>query len=289
MRPLDGSGSRSKEKKPADGRLQARLRISPGLPTILVGSYSLEYPHSICLVQSLMTVAGWRYRRDFHDAWTFEKLRYGTMTAENLAKRLFRNPSLVPDVINGVSSHKSSMRFACAKALRILSNEKPEMLYPEFDHFVELLGSTNNIIKWNVIDVLANLTVIDDEKRFEPIFDKYCGLPRDTIMITAAHVIDNSPTIAKSKPSLANRITAALLEVEQLQRHSPECRNILIGKAIVAFDGYFEQIEGKDKVMSFVKRQMSNSRNATRAKAHRFLERRVLPNLERVKKEGEDA
>jgi hypothetical protein len=35
-RPLDGSGSRSKEKKPADGRLQARLRISPGLPTILV-------------------------------------------------------------------------------------------------------------------------------------------------------------------------------------------------------------------------------------------------------------
>jgi hypothetical protein len=31
-RPLDGSGSRFKEKKPADGRHQARLRISPGLP-----------------------------------------------------------------------------------------------------------------------------------------------------------------------------------------------------------------------------------------------------------------
>jgi hypothetical protein len=30
--PLDGSGSRSKEKKPADGRHQARIRISPGLP-----------------------------------------------------------------------------------------------------------------------------------------------------------------------------------------------------------------------------------------------------------------
>jgi hypothetical protein len=30
--PLDGSGSRLKERKPADGRHQARLRISPGLP-----------------------------------------------------------------------------------------------------------------------------------------------------------------------------------------------------------------------------------------------------------------
>jgi hypothetical protein len=34
--PLDGSGSRSKEKKPADGRHEARIRISPGLPTIPV-------------------------------------------------------------------------------------------------------------------------------------------------------------------------------------------------------------------------------------------------------------
>ena len=35
MGPLDGSGSRSKEKKPADGRHQARFRISPGLPKTL--------------------------------------------------------------------------------------------------------------------------------------------------------------------------------------------------------------------------------------------------------------
>jgi hypothetical protein len=32
--PLDGSGSRSEEKKPADGRHQARIRISPGLPSV---------------------------------------------------------------------------------------------------------------------------------------------------------------------------------------------------------------------------------------------------------------
>ena len=54
--PLDGSGSRSKEKKPADGRLQARVRISPGLPTILVG-YSDFVTHErqrVCSYSSMM-------------------------------------------------------------------------------------------------------------------------------------------------------------------------------------------------------------------------------------------
>jgi len=41
-RPLDGSGSRSKEKKPADGRHHARLRISPGLPHTMVNITKFE-------------------------------------------------------------------------------------------------------------------------------------------------------------------------------------------------------------------------------------------------------
>jgi hypothetical protein len=54
MRPLDGSGSRLKEKKPADGRRQARLRISPGLPTIPVNSHRFE--SLVCTIISDMVV-----------------------------------------------------------------------------------------------------------------------------------------------------------------------------------------------------------------------------------------
>ena len=40
--PLDGSGSRSKERKPADGRRQARLRISPGLPSPFIADERID-------------------------------------------------------------------------------------------------------------------------------------------------------------------------------------------------------------------------------------------------------
>jgi ribosomal protein L9 len=50
---------------------------------------------------------------------------------------------------------------------------------------------------------------------------------------------------------------------------------VLIGKAIAAFDRCFEQIEDKDKVVAFAKRQKSNRRNATKVKARSFLEKRT--------------
>jgi len=203
----------------------------------------------------------------------FNKLSDGTITAEDLAKKLASKQDLVPKVIDNISSHKAKVRFACAKTLSILSKEKPEILYPEFDQFVKLMDSTNNIIKWNAIDILANLAVVDAQSKFEPIFDTYYRLLHDRVMITAAHVVDNSPTIAKSKPDLTNDITASLLKVERAQQSSPECREILIGKTIAAFDGYFEQIEDKAKIIAFVKRQSSSRRNATKVKAHRFLKK----------------
>jgi len=203
----------------------------------------------------------------------FDKLSDGTITAEDLAKKLVSEPGLVPKVIDNISSHVTKVRFACAKTLNILSKEKPEILYPEFEYFVKLMDSTNNIIKWNAIDVLANLAAVDAENKFDAIFDKYFELLHDRVMITAAHVVDNSSTIAKSKPDLTSDITASLLKIERAQLASPECREILIGKAIVAFDGYFEQIEDKDKIIAFVKRQTSSRRNATKVKAHRFLKK----------------
>lgn len=205
----------------------------------------------------------------------FDKLSDGTITAEDLAKKLVSKPGLVPKVIDNISSHEAKVRFACAKTLSILSKKKPEILYREFDHFVKLMDNTNNIIRWNMIDVLANLAAVDAKNKFEAIFDKYFELLQDRVMITAAHVVDNSSTIAKSKPDLTSDITASLLKVERAQQSSPECRDILIGKAIIAFDGYFEQIEDKDKIIAFVKRQISNRRNATKVKAQRFLKKRA--------------
>jgi len=191
--------------------------------------------------------------------------------AEDLADKVSRNPDLLPEILDGVSSAEARLRFNSAKILRIISEKQPKILYSKIEFFVDLLDSENNILKWIAIDIIGNLASVDSENKFDRIFRRFYDLLSDESMITAGHVIDNSGKIAVAKPYLQDRITEKLLKVEKIEYKTSECRNILLGKVISSFDKYIDQFENKKKMISLVRRQLKNSRKATRAKAEKFL------------------
>lgn len=192
----------------------------------------------------------------------------------DVAKEVIEEPKLLSEILDGLSSETARIRLGCAKVLSLTSRKQPVLLYPKIDFFVQLLDSDNSILKWNAVDIIANLTLVDSENIFNRHFGKYYSLVCDESMITAAHVVDNSGKIALAKPELTEKITDELLGVEEHTYQTTECRNILLGKVILAIDQYFDQIEDKDKVIPLVKRQLKNPRNATRAKAEEFLGKR---------------
>lgn len=202
-----------------------------------------------------------------------EQLDKKTITADGLAKQVIRNPKLLPDILNGVFSKSPRVKYGCAKILRTISQAKPESLYSKMNFFVELLDSDVRIIKWNAMDIIANLTKVDTKNKFDTIFKTFYNLLYDGDLITAGHVVDNSGQIAQAKLKFRDKITKELLKVEKVTLPTKECRNILAGKTISAFDAYFDQItdKDKDKVISFVKGQLTNRRNATKNKAAKFL------------------
>jgi len=75
------------------------------------------------------------------------------------------------------------------------------------------------------------------------------------------------------KPKLQDAITKKLLKVEKLSVPTAECRNILIGKTIDALSAYYDEIEDKHEVVSFVKRHLNNPRRSTQTKAQRFMKK----------------
>jgi len=193
--------------------------------------------------------------------------------AEDIAERVLKKPGLLPELFVGISSTNPRVMFGSAKILRTISEKDPNMLYSRIDFFENLLHSENNILKWNAIDIVANLTVADSLNKFDRFFSRFFGHLYEGSLITASHVVDNSGRIALAKPELQDKITQELLKVEEVPLPTEECRNILIGKTMKAFDAYYDKIKDKDKVISFVKRQLNNSRRATRAKAEKFLKK----------------
>ena len=153
-----------------------------------------------------------------------------------------------------------------------MSTKNPEVLYPKWDYFVELLSSDHTYWKLSVIPILANLARVDTENKFEEIFERYFGLLNDRSVIPAAWVAANSGRIARFKPGLQRRITDRLLSIDQTH-HDPERKDLIKSGAIESFAEYFGESKDQKKILEFVKKQEECKSPKTRKLARAFLEK----------------
>ncbi len=189
-------------------------------------------------------------------------------------------PEQIPELVAALRAERRSVKYAYEKVLRLVSERRPELIYPHFDAFAALLDHENSFLKWGAIMTVANLTAVDTGNRFEALFERYYAPIAGPAMITASNIIGSSPRIVQAKPHLTQRITSEILKVEdaRYEHHgspSPECRNVAISHAVDAFDQFFDRIDDKAAVVAFVKRQLTNTRKQVAKKAERFFRTHV--------------
>ena len=134
-----------------------------------------------------------------------EKIKQKGVSKEKIARDVLKNPGCITDILEGLDNDKGTIRLGCEKVLRLISEQKPERLYPHFNEFVKLLDSKNNILKWGAIIIISNLVSVDSENKFEKIFDKYfisMNLNQDSFVITDVATVywelrDNAPQGSK--------------------------------------------------------------------------------------------
>ena len=205
-----------------------------------------------------------------------DNLANKSLTKEQLLEEVKNNYDLLPEVINGITSSKAAIRYGCGKVLMDLSEENPKILYPHMNFFVELLDSKYRILTWQAMAIIANLTRVDKDNKFDEIFDKYYSFINDEYMVTVSNLVEHSGKIALAKPYLTNKITNELLKVETIKTTphlTSECKNVIAENAILSFGMFFDQVENKDVIISFVKKQLNSSRKTLRSKAKEFLKK----------------
>ncbi|MCK5261690.1 MAG: hypothetical protein KAJ44_05880 [Thermoplasmatales archaeon] len=192
--------------------------------------------------------------------------------AESIAKKVVKDERLLDDLLEGASSEKAVIKYKSLKALMLVSEQQPKMLYPEWDFFVKLLDDDNTFLRVIGATIIANLTRVDTKNKFEKIFNKYYSLLEDESMINTANIAGRSGIIAKEKPHLQSKITNKLLAIDKTH-HDSECKNLIKGKAILSFDEYIDEFKDKEKIIQFVRNELQNTRPATRKKAEKFLKK----------------
>ncbi len=205
-----------------------------------------------------------------------EALLDKSITKEELLNRVTQDFSLISFLLGGVDHPKAAVRYGCSKVLMDLSEEHPEKLYSHFDFFVNLLDSKYRILTWTAFAIIANLTRVDADKKFDAIFGKYYSFLEDDYMVTVANVVGNSGKIALAKPYLIPKITDELLKVQDISTGphlTEECKRVIAQHAIKTLDLFFDRIDQKERVVSFVKACLDSPRKKLGITAENFLKK----------------
>jgi hypothetical protein len=175
--------------------------------------------------------------------------------------------------LEDLSSKSPKVKYDCARKLLITAENNPISLYSDFDYFATLINSENRIIKWTAIDIIGHISRVDKGNKIDKMIGKLFNLLDSGELITANHAISALSNIALARPQYQNKITDELLKVEYYNYDTDECRNIAIGKVILALELYFGNLLGNKRVIEFIKRQTTNARSATSKKAEHLLKK----------------
>jgi hypothetical protein len=203
-----------------------------------------------------------------------QKLGRKEITKSQLFSIVESDFGLLAEVLEGTSSSKATIRYGCGSVLVDLSEKHPDNLYLDWDSFIRFLSSKHRILTWNAMAIIANLTAVDVNRKFDIIFDKYYAFLQNEYMVTVANVVENSAKIAINKPYLANRITDELLKVQDLKltpHLTVECKRVIAEQAIRTFSAYFDKIENQESVLAFVQKHANSPRVSLKKEAQRFL------------------
>jgi len=189
-----------------------------------------------------------------------------------IAKKALKDSALMAELLDNLWSRKETLRYNSHKVLALVSEEHPRTLYSSWDYLVKFLDSDNTYHKLSAVILLANITSVDRDGKFEKIFDKFYGLLEDRSFITAAYVSQASGKIALAKPKLQSKITNRLLRIDETH-HQQERKDLAKAGIIEAFEQYYDQTRNKKKIVEFVEKQLNCESPKTRKRAKEFLER----------------
>jgi hypothetical protein len=191
---------------------------------------------------------------------------------EEAAQLALSNREALDQILAGIVAKDEVYRYNCFQVLYRLSEEQPEVLYPEWDYFTGLLDSDNSYHRSIAGQLLANLACADSEGHIKATFDRLFALLDDDKIVPARQFAQHVGRIARAKPELHARITEQLLAVGETH-HTESRKDLLKGDVVAAFDEFFADSPDQQRILAFVERQLASSSPTTRKAAHAFLDR----------------
>ena len=184
------------------------------------------------------------------------------------------------EVVRLVLNHPHIMvYYHCYYILDQATLERPDLFYTYWDDFVPLLEHRNSYHRDISLTLLANLTRVDEQSRFELIFDRYFAHLHDVKFMTAVNCVQNSQKIMRFKPDLVSHIVPLLLDTDTLTVYPLRQKELMKSFILPILDENFDILSAAKGVLEFMSSCTTSTSPKTKTAASNLLKKRGLSPL----------
>ena len=189
----------------------------------------------------------------------------GTRPRDLYEAVISRSPGeYLPTLLEGLRAPERRVQSGCAEILTLPSEERPELVYPHVDLFVEGLAAAEPVLCWESVATVGNLAGVDSRGVVAKQVDRIATNLASGAVIQG-HSVRALSKIARANPEMADSILDRLLSSVDL---FPGNR---IGFLIESMEQFLTEPRRIRLVEDFVKPHAHSEIGAVARKARRVL------------------
>ena len=157
--------------------------------------------------------------------------------------------------------------YHCYYVVDKASQTQPELFYPYWDEIAGLLHHRNSYHRDFALEIIGNLTKVDQENRFSEIEDTYFGIINDEKFMTGNCCVKNLLKVYRHKARLRGRIIETLLDIDNRCDYTEKQKAVLKADVLDIFDEVYEEVPEQDEINEFIRAEVNCISPKTRRKA----------------------
>lgn len=166
--------------------------------------------------------------------------------------------------------------YHCYYVVEKASRKRPEVFYPYWAEIAKLLHHKNSYHRDFAIEIVGNLTKVDQENRFAGIEEDYFGILNDEKFMTGNCCVRNLLKIFRHRVGQRERIIETLLDIDNRCNYTEKQKGILKADVLEIFDEVYQEVPKHDEINEFIKAEVNCISPKTRKKAKELIKKYSL-------------
>ncbi|GMQ61611.1 hypothetical protein [Vallitalea maricola] len=177
-----------------------------------------------------------------------EEIKKKDLDIAALAEKIIDNKEYRDRIVLYLTTYKEIMVYYNSYYVLAHASEiKPELFYEYWNQFASLLNHNNSYHRDIGMTLIANVTAVDVDNKFDHIFDEYVKCIDDEKFMTAQCCVRNLKKILKYREELIEKISNMVLNIEHITSYPKKQTELLKYDILEIFDSVYDKVEVDDK------------------------------------------